>query len=762
MRSIRNGFGARSKVALENTDGLSKEAAAAIGAGDKSIPKPTKDGEVPANISNGEDPTLSVAGKDKGDQEPADKKDIGSSAVKQDGEVPAQLSNGEDPTKSIAKGDEGKPPKIAGTAGALESHGKKAKFSPIQRARIKVALEDAGMSSDEAEAEIRKQEEAPAAPDVAPEGEAAAAAEAGEGGEAAVPPVDGAEAGAGEPPAAEVPPIDAGAEAGAAEAGTMPPEVAGDPAEMAAGAEGAEGAIPGQGGEAAMSGGETEVPTGEAGADLGADAGTEVPGVDAGEPAATPDAGGVDDIDPVELENARALVARAEGRGMRAAEPMEPAGGEEAGAGLPTEVEAEAGQLDEAAGGLEGELLEVADAEKSVDEVGEQVEAGREVVEALEHLRETLKIAQETGGLNRSGAAIFRHAFEGYLNRLDIPVAERPHVLSLESFGGVSKQMSSTQLSMEAIGQALKTVWDKIWKALVAAGQFLLQLGEKLTNAAVQLENRANKLAQQAQSTQGQPTAREVDNAQVAEALAIGGKVDVNGLAKLGQTAKALYAGYEKVLSFATSTAKMGQGQDGASLGGMTITSPWGNAVMSIAKQRGSEDGFQVFASDVLPGNQEIVFKIGNDSNMGESTAGMDEAQGAGNVQSKLPVLSLPQAGTVAKQVAELAAIIKTAKNSIGAAAGVIKELAATAKKFAAQEGQSADTSGPSPENTKQAILGVKKALEEPFKEFNIYALRTGNAALNWVDASLKQYGAAPAAAKPASGEAPAKAPAAV
>jgi hypothetical protein len=758
MRSIRNGFGARSKVALENTDGLSKEAAAAIGAGDKSIPKPTKDGEVPANISNGDDPTLSVAGKEKGDQEPGAKKDIGSSAVKTDGEVPAQLSNGEDPTLSVAKGDEGKPPKIAGTAGALESHGKKPKFTPLQRARIKVALEDAGMSSEEAEAEIRTQEEA-AAPAAAPEGEAAAAAEAGEGGEAGVPPVAGAEAGAGEPPAAEVPPADLG-EAGAAAA------VAGDPAELAAGAEAGEGAVPGQGGEAAMSGGETEVPTGEAGADLGADAGTEVPGVDAGGPAATPEAGaGVDDIDPVELENARALVARAEGRapvaeagreGRAATEPMEPAGGEEAGAGLPTEVEAET-EMD-ATSGLEGELLEVADAEKDVDEVAGQVEAGREVVEALESLRETLKIAQETGGLNRSGAAIFRMAFEGHMNRLDIPVVERPHILSLESFGGVSKQMSSTQLSLEAVGTALKTVWDKIWKALVAAGQYLMQLGDKLTNAAVQMEGRANKLAQQAQSTQGQPGAREIDNSQIAEALAIGGRVDVNGIAKLAATAKALYAGYEGMLN---STTTMAQGFASGNVQAK-LTAPWAPEVMKIAKQRGSEDGMQVFASDVLPGNQEIVFKIADGEKLGDSSAGMDEAQGAGNVTGKLPVLSQPQAGTVAKQVAELAATIKQAKKDIGLAAGVMKQLAEAARKFATQGDQvHQDGEGNLQEASKAACLGLKKALEEPFKEFNIYALRTGNAALNWVEASLKQYGAAPAAAKPAGGEAPAKVPAA-
>jgi phiKZ-like phage internal head proteins len=759
MRSIRNGFGARSKVALENTDGLSKEAAAAIGAGDKSIPKPTKDGEVPANISNGEDPTLSVAGKDKGDQEPGAKKDIGSSAVKTDGEVPAQQSNGEDPTLSVAKGDEGKPPKIAGTAGALESHGKKPKFTPLQRARIKVALEDAGMSSDEAEAEIRTQEEAAAAPAVAPEGEAAAAAEAGEGGEAAVPPVEGAEAGAGEPPAAEVPPVDAGAEAG-----TMPPAVAGDPAELAAGDEAAAGAVPGAGGEAALSGGETEVPTGEAGADLGADAGTEVPGVDAGAPAMTPEAGeGEDTIDPVELENARALVARAEGRAPaapeagregRAAEPMEPAGGEEAGGGLPTEVEAE-GEMD-ATSGLEGELLEVADAEKEVDEVAGQVEAGREVVEALESMRETLKIATESGGLDRNGAAVFKLAFEGYMKRLDIPQVEQPHILSLESFGGVSKKISSTQLSMEAIGTALKTVWDKIWKALVAAGQFLAQLADKLTNAAVQMEGRANKLAQQAQSTQGQPTAREIENGQIAEALAIGGRVDVNGIAKLAATAKGMYAAYPEMLKFAQG---MAQGFESGELKA-SLSWPWSNEVLKVAKQRGSEDGLQIYASDVLPGNQEIIFKIASGDRLGDSSAGMDEAQGAGNVPQKLPVLSQPQAGTVAKQVAELAATIKSAKQQLGQSAAVIKQLAALAKKYASM-GESGEGEGVSNETSKATLIGLKKALEEPFKEFNIYALRTGNAALNWVDASLKQYGAAPAAAKPAGGEAPAKVPAA-
>jgi hypothetical protein len=207
------------------------------------------------------------------------------------------------------------------------------------------------------------------------------------------------------------------------------------------------------------------------------------------------------------------------------------------------------------------------------------------------------------------------------------------------------------------------------------------------------------------------------------------------------------------VLDFAAGTVQA-MNSSSVQLTGMKLTAPWGNSLTQIAKQRGAEDGMQVFATEVLPGNQEIVFKIAQGENLGDSSAGMEEAQGASNAVSKLPVLSLPQAGTLAKQVAELAAIVKEAKRDLGAAAGTIKQLAQLAQKYAGQQGEGNEGA----ETTKHAILGIKKALEEPLKEFNIYALRTGNAALTWVEASLKQYGAKAAAPAAAGGEAPVKA----
>lgn len=761
MRSIRTGFGARSRTALEQ-EGLSPEAAAAIGAGDKTIPAPKKDGEVPANISNGEDPVAGNMDGTKGKDEPKEKKDIGSSAVKKDGEVDAQLSNGEDPTVSVATGGEGKVKELVGTAGALESRGAKApkrvKFSPIQRARIKVALEDDGLTSEEAEQEIRRQEEGiPEAP----------AAE--------VPPAEVPPAGDERAAAAEVPEVPAVGEAAPdATGGELPPvEPTGDLGEAAAGAEAAAGEVPGQdpaGADAAIPAAGTE-----AGAELGADLGGEAGAADVGAipPAGEVgegDAGGVEDIDPVELENARRLVARAdevaartEGREVPPDAGAETGGLDlgadtglppaEGGEGLPTQVEAEAEQVEDNATGLETELMDIAESEGEVDQVNERVEAGFEVVETMEAYREALSTALESGGLNRHGARMYQIGLEALYQRLDL---EMPRPISLESFGGASKQMSASQLSLESLGAQIKAIWEKIYKAIVAGLQMAGQLAEKIFNGAVALEARAKQVAAKVQSAQGQPSAREIDDQQLAAALFVPGGNPLNGMLSVSKVAKGLAAAYPKMLQAADAAVSQLTNTTGLTQTDSESTTayPWTPQLLQgwASNQNGNR-----LMSDVLPGGMILEFFISDQ--VQHSSAQMDqEVEAPSNV--KLPVLSAPQAGTVAKQVLELAGIAKQSKAEVAKAQAVGKKLAQVAQSFASRADMEDGDARQKAEFTRGAVLAIKKALEEPFKSFNVYAIRTGNAALSWAEKSAALYGAGAAAAKPAApaAEAPAKA----
>lgn len=763
MRSIRSGFGARGRslgaLAKEETD-LSKEAAAAIGAGDKAIPLPKKEGEVPANVSNGEDPVAGDMDGTKGKDEPKDKNDIGSSAVKKEGELEPQLSNGEDPTVSVATGGDKKPKDIAGTAGALESKPVKApkrKFSPVQRARIKVALEDDGMTSEEAEAEIRKQEE----------GEVAAepAAAAPEVPAAEVPPVEGAEV----PPAAVAPE--------GAEVPEVPPvaePVVGDPAEAAAGAEAVVGEVPGDGGSVPAA----EVPAGgeEAAAGLGDVPGSEAPLGDvppAGDVPAEPGAvagelGGDDDIDPIELDNARRLVARAEGRSL---EPARVEGGElgapdagaetggldvRGGAPLPSEVEVEAGEIEDSANGLETELAEVAETSNDVDIIDERIEEGTDVVGALEQYREMLKTAMESGGIDRHGARSMQIGMEHMFHRLEI---DMPYMLSLESFGGTSKKISATQQQLIALESGLKQVWAKIVEAIKKGAAFFMQLVDKIFNAVTKLEARANSLAQKAQATQGNPAAREFEDQSLAERIAFGGKVGgVEGMQQLLKFTQTMYQSYPQDVAKSASNAKIVGGAVQSKNFESLQQLDQGNAntfLVTAMKVAGQEDGMNVMHSPTLPGNKVVAVHLPTSlDGVANIKASIEESTNGSPTNGKVPVLALPQAGTLAKLVAQLAGELKKVKPEVQKATQVKNEWLKIASGLASGNfDESGDLS------SVRALVTVNtKILDQPFGMFNVYALNAAKAQLDYVEKSLAQYGAAAPAAKPTGApEAPAK-----
>jgi hypothetical protein len=284
------------------------------------------------------------------------------------------------------------------------------------------------------------------------------------------------------------------------------------------------------------------------------------------------------------------------------------------------------------------------------------------------------------------------------------------------------------------------------------AGQF----AEKLFNGAVALEARAKQVAAKAQALQGQPSVRQIEDQSVAEALFVPGGNPMNGLVGLQKVAQGLYKAYPQMLQAAESTIGQLSHADGFINVGedAKFAYPWTAQMLS---GWASEANGNRLMSAVLPGNMRLEFFISDD--VGNSEAVLDQI-GDVNAKAALPVLSAPQAGTVANQVAAIAALVKQSKQEISKAVAAGQKLAQVARNFSMLNNVSQDESVKAKADAaRQAVLAIKKALDEPFKSFNVYAIRTGNAALNWVEKSAAVYGAAaPAAAKPAAGEVPAKA----
>lgn len=166
-------------------------------------------------------------------------------------------------------------------------------------------------------------------------------------------------------------------------------------------------------------------------------------------------------------------------------------------------AEEAAGEAGDGAENLETELIEVSDAEGEVVADAADVEAAEETRQALESMVIVLESALETGGLDRSGAAL-----------LDINMAQASRVLgspvkihvgpSLESFGGGSSRMKATSLALEDVKEKAKAIWKAIIDAIMTAVNYVKDFFLKIFGAYEKLKKRAEALKKRAEDVNGQ------------------------------------------------------------------------------------------------------------------------------------------------------------------------------------------------------------------------------------------------------------------
>lgn len=168
---------------------------------------------------------------------------------------------------------------------------------------------------------------------------------------------------------------------------------------------------------------------------------------------------------------------------------------------------------------VEGELLEVAEAQEEVDIEEEAIAELEEAADGLGEVAEEVEASMEDGGLDPRAARFMQLATQSYTARLG---AQAPIVSSMESFGGSSGKLNSTQVSLEGLKEFVITIWEKIiqlWNSLIAK---VKNLWLKLFDAAPKLAKRAEALKEAASNTTG--TAKEAKINGPLKALHIGGR----------------------------------------------------------------------------------------------------------------------------------------------------------------------------------------------------------------------------------------------
>lgn len=174
--------------------------------------------------------------------------------------------------------------------------------------------------------------------------------------------------------------------------------------------------------------------------------------------------------------------------------------------------------------------IEVADA---TDEVVADDTAATELSEAHEKLEEVsgaIAEASENGGISKE-AAVFAHlAIKNACGRFYGP-AFASAVPSVESFTGDSGRRRNTQITLEGVGQMLRSFWDAIVRQIKKMYASVKNWFQKVLGAAAGIKKKADSLDQRASGLSGTADEKTMDLG-LMKALHIAGKAPTPEQAK--------------------------------------------------------------------------------------------------------------------------------------------------------------------------------------------------------------------------------------
>lgn len=155
---------------------------------------------------------------------------------------------------------------------------------------------------------------------------------------------------------------------------------------------------------------------------------------------------------------------------------------------------------------IEEKEIEVADASDETEEAVEAVDELDEAAATLESIQELLLAHKTEGGLDPMAAQYLHIAVAGVCDRIGLENA----VPSLESFGGATDRLAATNISLEAVSDKAKAVWQAIKNAVLKAVEFLRNFFAKLFGGYDKLGTRAAELIKAAEGAAGKTASGKV------------------------------------------------------------------------------------------------------------------------------------------------------------------------------------------------------------------------------------------------------------
>lgn len=411
---------------------------------------------------------------------------------------------------------------------------------------------------------------------------------------------------------------------------------------------------------------------------------------------------------------------------------------------------------------VETGLIEYNGQETEAAQVAEQTEAAGDVVASLEALAETLRASLPTGGISRESANMMHVAVDHMYGQVGF-VGGRKAMPSLESYGSVERRDVATRLAMEDIAEKAKLIWQKIIEALKKAIAWLAQRVGQAINIAGMTEKRAKELLALTEKV-GETAAQAatIANPGLLRAVHVHGKGEASGIVNSAdRVAKAVEGVYkdalkrvetlEKILASGTIAEADLLIQQLAPEPGFiqyhVVADPAAEGLPAVGENK------VMTRSDEMPGGKAILViypDASKESNPIAAIAGSAVTISDGwphaavSEETQLETLKGLDAQRLCNIVVRICQTLQGFQQGLKAIEAAKTKVLADAERIsnAAEGEQTAD---------KRALAGLVmasgKLIDNPIAGLSGYAVNVSRALLNYVDASLRQYGVQTSAA---------------
>jgi len=417
-------------------------------------------------------------------------------------------------------------------------------------------------------------------------------------------------------------------------------------------------------------------------------------------------------------------------------------------------------EVAEAGAELSDDVAEIVDSVAEGDADTAEVEEATEVAEALESIAEAVGVCAQNGGLDRHAAHAIGLAVGHMYNRVGLEAQAMP---ALESFGSSSQRIPSTSLAMEDIKEQAGKIWNHIVEAVKRAIKWAQDFYNKLFGAAEKLSKRASALQTKAEGiTGGKAKEASFENEKLVKALHVNGKVPTAlgaALGKVGAIGRDCFGEASdwalKVGSEITADMEK-EGAEKTFLESFEL--PAGGLIgAEVSNAEGAgfaapADGLVIYRSEEMPGGMAVAGAGTKNGMKGE--AAVDAFRGVGQkvqpfdpkakapADKKVTTLTTRDMVETCKAVATLAEEIKKFRDGQAKLNEMKKKFQSASEKLA-KKASSGDEGRDGLRAMAKVAGKLPSLVDNPAASFSAYAINTCKAALDYVDASTKQYASA-------------------